>query len=99
MGALSAALASGRTVPGDLSVVGFDDALPVRYTAPPLTTVRQDAGAMGRCAVELIVGPEAARAAGPVVVPVSLVVRGSTGAPPTLSEHPRRNRGTTHRRH
>lgn len=99
MGALSAALAAGRTVPGDLSVVGFDDALPVRYTAPPLTTVRQDAAALGRCAIDLIIGPEPAREARTVVVPVSLVVRGSTGAPPDQSEHPRRNRGTTHRRH
>ena len=99
MGALSAALAAGRTVPGDLSVVGFDDALPVRYTAPPLTTVRQDAAALGRCAVDLIIGTEPAREAGPVVVPVSLVVRGSTGTPPILSAHPRRKRGTTDRRH
>jgi DNA-binding LacI/PurR family transcriptional regulator len=99
MGALSAALAGGRTVPGDLSVVGFDDALPVRYTAPPLTTVRQDASALGRCAVDLIVGPESARTTHTVVVPVSLVVRGSTGSPPTLSELSRRNHGTTHRRH
>ena len=99
MGALAAALAAGRTVPGDLSVVGFDDALPVRYTAPPLTTVWQDSGALGRHAVDLIIGPESARGAGPVVVPVSLVVRGSTGAPHPLSEHPRRNHGTTHRRH
>lgn len=99
-GALSAALSSGRTVPGDLSVVGFDDALPARYTAPALTTVRQDADALGACAVQVIATPEDERPRDAVVLPVSLVVRGSTGPPPAPPAAPtRRKRGTTDRRH
>jgi LacI family transcriptional regulator len=79
MGALSAAVQSGRSVPRDLSLVGFDDVLYARFTSPPLTTVRQDAMAMGERAVRVIVTPAAERPTGTVVLPVSLVIRGSTG--------------------
>src|SRR5205823_8931238 len=39
IGALSALAQSGRRVPGDVSVVGFDDLRLARFTTPPLTTV------------------------------------------------------------
>lgn len=100
MGALSAALASGRSVPDDLSLVGFDDSLPARFTAPPLTTVRQDAEALGACAVQVIATPEQERTRRRFVLPVSLVVRESAGPPPKGSVVTKwRNRGTTDRRH
>lgn len=100
MGVLSAALARGRSVPADLSLVGFDDALPVRYTAPPLTTVRQDASALGECAVQVITTPKTGRQRRRFVLPVSLVVRDSTAPPPPGSAASRRrNRGATDRRH
>jgi LacI family transcriptional regulator len=83
MGALSAALESGRSVPEDLSLVGFDDVFFARFTAPPLTTVRQAAMALGERAVEVITTPEAERPTGTVVLPVSLVTRGSTAVPPS----------------
>jgi LacI family transcriptional regulator, repressor for deo operon, udp, cdd, tsx, nupC, and nupG len=41
LGAIRAAGWSGLKVPADLSVVGYDDALPLEYMDPPLTTVRQ----------------------------------------------------------
>ena len=41
--------------PGDISVVGFDDIPEAAYFAPPLTTVRQDFGELGRRALELLV--------------------------------------------
>jgi DNA-binding LacI/PurR family transcriptional regulator len=81
MGALASARQSGRSVPEDLSLVGFDDVLHVRFTAPPLTTVRQDAMAMGDRAVDVI-ATDAERPTGTVVLPVSLVIRGSTSSPP-----------------
>jgi LacI family transcriptional regulator len=86
MGALSAALASGRIVPNDLSLVGFDDVLPARYTVPPLTTVRQDAVAMGDQAIAVMsaTDTEGSRRRR-VVLPVALVLRGSTGLPPKRS--------------
>ena len=100
MGVMSAALAHGRSVPADLSLVGFDDALPARYTAPPLTTVCQDAKALGEAAVQVITAPKTGRQRRRFVLPVSLVVRDSTAPPPKRSAaSPRRNRGTTDRRH
>lgn len=39
----------GHRVPEDISIIGFDDAAFSAYTAPPLTTVRQDQNALGRC--------------------------------------------------
>lgn len=48
-GALRVLRESGRRVPQDVAVVGFDDMLPLAEQAdPPLTTVRQDIEEMGR---------------------------------------------------
>ena len=100
MGTLSAARVAGRSVPEDLSVVGFDDALPARYAVPPLTTVRQDAVAMSRQAVDAISISDGNRSRRRLVVPVSLVVRGSTDRPSKGSAATRRRkRGETDRRH
>lgn len=52
-GALEAARLRGLSVPRDLSVVGFDDQLVSRTTAPQLTTIRQPAVEMGEFAVNL----------------------------------------------
>lgn len=41
LGALKAARRHGRRVPRDLSIVGYDDALPLEFVDPPLTSVRQ----------------------------------------------------------
>jgi DNA-binding LacI/PurR family transcriptional regulator len=40
-GAVHTLRATGRTVPGDVAMIGFDDAPFARYMTPPLTTVRQ----------------------------------------------------------
>jgi DNA-binding LacI/PurR family transcriptional regulator len=47
-GVLRALHEAGRAVPGDVSVVGFDDILLAEYLWPPLTTVVQDFGEIGR---------------------------------------------------
>ncbi len=39
----------GYKVPEDVSIIGFDDAAFCAYTTPPLTTIRQDQNALGRC--------------------------------------------------
>lgn len=49
-----AARRRGLAVPGDVSVVGFDDSAFMTCTEPPLTTVRQPIEAMGRAAVDLL---------------------------------------------
>jgi DNA-binding LacI/PurR family transcriptional regulator len=53
-GVIHAADQAGLTVPGDVSVVGFDDNPASRRTRPALTTVRQDVDAKGRAAVRAL---------------------------------------------
>jgi DNA-binding LacI/PurR family transcriptional regulator len=66
-------------VPGDVSVVGFDDALPGRYARPKLTTVRQPLEEMAAAMVDLVLaeleGGE--REATSRIFEPTLVVRGS----------------------
>lgn len=54
LGVLRAVAEAGRHVPADVSVVGFDDIPEAPFMIPPLTTVRQDFGALGRHSVELL---------------------------------------------
>lgn len=79
LGLLHAAREGGRRVPDDLSVVGFDDIPEAAYFAPPLTTVRQEFGELGRrCVARLLAAIDGEPASGePAVSPV-LVVREST---------------------
>lgn len=76
LGALDAAQEAGVSVPGDLSIVGFDDVVESARSDPPLTTVRQPILAKGRRASEIILdgGPPVHE-----VLPTELVIRGSTG--------------------
>jgi DNA-binding LacI/PurR family transcriptional regulator len=54
LGLLAAFHEEGLSVPGDVSVVGFDDLPEAPYLTPPLTTVRQDFAELGRRGVELV---------------------------------------------
>ncbi|MFE0463851.1 LacI family DNA-binding transcriptional regulator [Kitasatospora sp. NPDC058965] len=54
LGLLRALHEQGRRVPEDVSVVGFDDIPEAGYLTPPLTTVRQDFGELGRRGFELL---------------------------------------------
>lgn len=54
LGALKAAQECGRCVPDDLGVVGYDDIPEASYFNPPLTTVQQDLGKIGRLLVEAL---------------------------------------------
>lgn len=83
-GLLHALHEAGRSVPGQVSVVGFDDIPETSFFMPPLTTVRQDFGELGRLSLQLLVDWLAADGSGPavhVVVPPTLVVRGSARDP------------------
>ena len=44
----------GRTVPDDISVVGFDDSLPAKLISPGLTSVAQDVRAKAKCGVDML---------------------------------------------
>ena len=85
LGVIRALSEQGRRVPEDVSVVGFDDIPEAEYFLPPLTTVRQDFGELGRRALDALVGlifdRDAAGAAEPVVP--QFVVRSSAAPPAT----------------
>ncbi|MEJ2871132.1 LacI family DNA-binding transcriptional regulator [Actinomycetospora sp. OC33-EN08] len=76
-GALDALAAAELSVPGDVSVVGFDDVPAAATGRPPLTTVRQPHREKGRRAAEMVLRPSLP--VEPVVLGSDLVVRGSTG--------------------
>jgi DNA-binding LacI/PurR family transcriptional regulator len=71
---------TGRQTPRDISIVGFDDIPESAYLIPPLTTVRQDFGEVGRRCLRLLLGQveSGRRSWSRVVVPTELVVRAST---------------------
>jgi DNA-binding LacI/PurR family transcriptional regulator len=83
LGLLRALHESGRSVPGEVSVVGFDDMAEAASFWPPLTTIRQPFAELGAQVVRTLLGEigSGVRTATLERVPVSLVVRGSTGPP------------------
>jgi DNA-binding LacI/PurR family transcriptional regulator len=82
IGVLRALYERGLRAPDDMSVTGFDDNILAGFTAPPLTTVRQDTILIGRNVVarlrDLIEGEGGPL---PLIVPTHLVVRQLSGAP------------------
>jgi DNA-binding LacI/PurR family transcriptional regulator len=80
LGVLRALHESGRRVPEDVSVVGFDDIPEAAYLTPPLTTIRQDFAEVGRRSLNLMLAQLASgdRMDSKVVVPAQIVVRQST---------------------
>jgi DNA-binding LacI/PurR family transcriptional regulator len=83
MGAMQAAKELGCRIPQDVSVVGFGDVPFSSMMTPGLTTVREPFHKLGNEAVEMLFsiirGKRLSRKQ--VILPVELVVRGSTGAP------------------
>ena len=84
-GVLHEARELGLAVPGDLSVVGFDDGPQAALTLPPLTTVRQPTERKGELAASMLL--EAIEAGGlpepeRTLLPTELVVRGTSGRAP-----------------
>ena len=82
LGLLHAIRDAGLDVPGDISVVGFDDIPEAAHFWPPLTTVRQDFGELGRRCIALLLA-DIDGIASPVdeVVQPQLIVRASTARP------------------
>lgn len=80
VGAIRALREANLSVPGDVSVVGFDDMPLASYFDPPLTTMRQDTFAMGHEAARLLIGAieKSAPLQRQVRIQAELVIRGST---------------------
>ncbi len=68
----------GKRVPGDVSVVGYDDIGMAAYVSPPLTTVKQDLGLGGRELVRLLMDQIGGKPVESVVLPARLIVRKSS---------------------
>jgi DNA-binding LacI/PurR family transcriptional regulator len=81
LGAIRAVRRADLTVPGDVSVIGFDDSALMNCTDPPLTTARQPIEPMGRMAVELLLSQmrQSEAQVDEYFFEPELVVRGSTG--------------------
>ncbi|MFD1801118.1 LacI family DNA-binding transcriptional regulator [Mixta tenebrionis] len=83
LGALRALAEAGLQVPGEVSVIGYDDTADSACFIPPLTTIKQDFRALGNNSVERLIAmirqPDA-----PIrsdLLPVSLVIRKTTAPP------------------
>jgi DNA-binding LacI/PurR family transcriptional regulator len=90
LGALCALDEAGRSVPGDVSIVGFDDVPEAEFFRPPLTTVSQQFSEAGRRAVQMLLDlirpDDAATSTKPrPLVPTELLVRRSSGPSPRRS--------------
>ncbi|WP_342564017.1 LacI family DNA-binding transcriptional regulator [Paenibacillus sp. FSL R7-0345] len=83
LGAMMAAKDSGLSVPGDISVMGYDDIELARYVTPALTTVRQDTASLGIRAAEILLATVDRKENGmeAIVLPVEVVVRESCAPP------------------
>jgi DNA-binding LacI/PurR family transcriptional regulator len=83
LGLLRALNEQGRSVPGDVSVVGFDDVAEAGFFTPPLTSIRQDFAEMGRRSVELLLRRIDGAATGieHIMLEPELVLRDSTAQP------------------
>ena len=78
IGAMRALADAGRLVPRAVAVVGFDDLPAASLASPPLTTVMQNPRRAGRVLVETLLQLIEGQAAGNAVLPVELVVRGTS---------------------
>jgi LacI family transcriptional regulator len=84
LAALDVAKERGLAVPGDVSLVSFDNTPVTGFTDPPLTAIDQPIAQTVSRAVELLIdaGRKKALPTGPTVVPARIVERGSTGPAP-----------------
>jgi len=82
IGAVRALKDAGLSVPGDVSVVGFDDILSAAYATPSLTTVRQPLSEMGQRGAQVLlerIADQSKTFPTDIVMEPELVIRESTG--------------------
>jgi LacI family transcriptional regulator len=90
LGVLARLADRGVAVPGDVSVIGFDDIHMARIASPPLTTVAAPTATVGAAAVDLLLGPRGAPPNGRQAreIKTELRIRSSTGPPPGAGRSP-----------
>jgi DNA-binding LacI/PurR family transcriptional regulator len=83
LGLLRALDEAALSVPGDMSIVGFDDIAEAGFFTPPLTSIRQDFSEMGRRSVELLLRQieTGARSVEHITLAPELILRESTAPP------------------
>ena len=81
IGVLRAVTEAGLSVPRDVSVIGFDDVPEAEFLNPPLSTVHQDFGEIGRRCVRVLLGRLDQRLVEPGELHPRLVLRESTAPP------------------
>jgi DNA-binding LacI/PurR family transcriptional regulator len=79
LGVLRACAERGISVPGEISVVGFDDTADSAWFTPPLTTIRQDFRQLGESCVFWLNSVAGEKTPASQCLPVTLVTRESTG--------------------
>ncbi|WP_197277289.1 LacI family DNA-binding transcriptional regulator [Sphingomonas profundi] len=77
IGAVEAIRAAGLTVPGDISVIGYDDSPAAAAHAPPLSTIRQDWVAGGRLLATKLIACLSGAPAASEMLETELVARGT----------------------
>ncbi|MCJ8191593.1 LacI family DNA-binding transcriptional regulator [Sphingomicrobium aestuariivivum] len=78
IGAMNALKAAGKSIPEDVSLVGFDDSPGAALTSPPLTSVSQNVRRAGETLIATLLKKIANEAPDSVLLPVDLKVRGSS---------------------
>ena len=93
IGAIRALMNHGLEVPGDVSVVGFDDIQGAAFHNPSLTTIRQPLNQMGMVSARILLQRIRGQATFPDIVPIhpELVIRESTCPPNPKRGRAKRN--------
>jgi DNA-binding LacI/PurR family transcriptional regulator len=84
LGVLRALNERGRKVPGDLSLVGFDDVPEAEFYTPPLTTIRPDFESVATASMEMLLEQitSGQQHTERKIIPPRLITRSSVGPPP-----------------
>jgi len=86
LGAMMAVKDSGLNVPGDISIMGYDDVDLAKYVTPALTTIRQDTAKLGSEAAEILFAsikePQKGHTA--LVLPTTIMLRDSCAPPASI---------------
>jgi LacI family transcriptional regulator, repressor for deo operon, udp, cdd, tsx, nupC, and nupG len=86
LGAVRATRRTGRAVPGDVSIVGYDDVYPLDFMDPPLTTVRQPIERLATAVAPIVIAQVRGRRpdATELMFDPELIVRASTAPARTV---------------